>query len=121
MLCLAISSTDPVQYSWRLPESVTWIPLSQALDNMLLYIEDQKREKEPPDFEQFKTAVVQAAVNSVFLAPESLEEPGHTVCVRVSHGYSARGLAHSMTLFSLVGLDIQEREGHLLSGVLLRP
>ena len=28
-------------------QSVTWIPLSEALDNMLLYIEDQKLEKEP--------------------------------------------------------------------------
>ena len=26
-------------------QSVTWIPLSEALDNMLMYIEDQKREK----------------------------------------------------------------------------
>ena len=32
---------------------VTWIPLSEALDNMVLYIEDQKREKEPQDFERF--------------------------------------------------------------------
>ena len=102
-------------------QSVTWIPLSEALDNMLLYIDDQKREKEPQDFERFKAAVVQAAVNSAFLAPELLEEPGHTGCARVSHSYSARGLAHSMTLFSLVGLDIQELEGHILRGVLLRP
>ena len=102
-------------------QSVTWIPLSEALDNMLLYIEDQKREKEPQNFERFKTAIVQAAVNSAFLALEALEEPGHTVCIHVSQGYSARGLAHSMTLFSLVGLDIQEPEGHLLAGVLLRP
>ena len=102
-------------------QSVTWIPLSEALDNMLLYIEDQKREKEPQDFERFKIAVVQAAVNSAFLAPEALEEAGHTVCIRVSHGYSARGLAHSMTLSPPAGLDIQELEGHLLPGVLLRP
>ena len=101
-------------------QSVTWIPLSEALDNMLLYIEDQKREKEPQDFERFKTAVVQAAVNSAFLAPEALEEAGHTVCIRVSHSYNAPGLAHSMALFSLAGLDIQELEGHLLPGVLLR-
>ena len=87
---------------------------------MLLYIEDQKREKEPQDFERFKIAVVQAAVNSAFLAPETLEEAGHTVCIRVAHGYSAQGLAHSMTLFSLAGIDIQELEGHLLPGVLLR-
>ena len=73
---------------------------------MLLYIEDQKREKEPQDFEQFKTAVVQAAINSSFLASESLEEPGHTVCARPSHGRSARGPARSMTVFFLVGLDI---------------
>ena len=102
-------------------QSVTWIQLSEALYNMLLYIEDQKREKEPLDFGRFKIAVVQAAVNSAFLAPELLEEAGPTVCIRVSHGYSARGLAHSMTLFSLTGLDIQELEGHLLPGVLLRP
>ena len=101
-------------------QSVTWIPLSGALDNMLLYIEDQKQEKEPQDFERFKIAVVQAALNSPFLAPEALEKAGHTVCIRVSHNYSARGLAHSMTLFFLAGLDIQELEGHLLPGVLLR-
>ena len=100
--------------------SVTLIPLSEALYNMLLYIEDQNREKAPQDFEWFKAAVVQAAVNSAFVAPELLEEPGHTVCLRVSHGRSARGLAHSMTLSSLVGLDIQALEGHLLPGVLLR-
>ena len=102
-------------------QSVTWIPLSEALDNMLLYIEDQKREREPQDCERFKVAVVQTAVNSSFLAPEALEKAGHTVCIRVSHGYSARGLAHCMTLFSLAGLNIQELEGHLLPGVLLRP
>ena len=44
------------QKPWRLPakvvrvqqsrsQSVTWIPLSEALHNMLLYVEDQKREK----------------------------------------------------------------------------
>ena len=102
-------------------QSVTLIPLSGALDNMLLYIEDQKREKEPQHFERFKTAVVKAAVNSAFLAPGSLEEPGHTVCVRVSHGRSARGVAHSMTLFSLVGRDFQALEGHTFPGILLRP
>ena len=102
-------------------QSVTWILLSEALDNMLLYIEDQRREKEPQDFERFKIAVVQAAVTAAFLAPEALEEAGHTVCIRVSRGCSARRLAHSMTLFSLAGIDIQELEGHLLPGVLLRP
>ena len=101
-------------------QSVTRIPLSLAPDNMLLYIEDQKREKEPQDFERFNIAVVQAAVNSAFLAPESLEEAEHTVCIRAWHGYSAGGLAHSMALFSLAGRDIQELEGHLLPGVLLR-
>ena len=100
---------------------MTWILLSESLDNTLLYIEDQKREKEPHDFEQFKTAVVQAAGNSAFLPYESLGEPGHTLCVPASHGCSGRGLAHSMTLFSLVGLDIQALKGHLLPGILLRP
>ena len=102
-------------------QSMTWIPLSDALDNMLLYIEDHKREKEPQDFERFKTAVVQVAVNSAFLAPEQLEEPGHTVCVGASHGRSAQGLAHSMARFSFVGRDIQALEGHHLLGILLRP
>ena len=62
-------------------QSVTWILLSEALDNMLLYIQDQKREKEPQDFERFRTAVVHAAVNSAFLAPKFLEPLGHTACV----------------------------------------
>ena len=72
-------------------QCVTLIPLSEALDNMLLYIEDQKRDIEPQDFERFKIAVVQAAVNSAFLAPEVLEGAGYTVCIRVSHGHSAWG------------------------------
>ena len=101
-------------------QSVTWIPLSEGLDNVLLYLEDEKRKKEPEDFERFKTAVVQAAVNSAFLAPESSEEPGHTVCVRASHGCSAQGLAHCMTLFSLVRQDIRSLERHVLPGILLR-
>ena len=81
-------------------QSVTWIPLSEALDNMLLYAEDQKREKEPQDFERFKTAVVQAAANSAFVAPEQLDEPGHTICVGEPHSRSARGLAHYIAPFS---------------------
>ena len=55
-------------------QSVTWIPLSEALDNMLLHIEDPKREKGPQDFERFKIAVVGTAVNSAFLPPEALEK-----------------------------------------------
>ena len=42
---------------------VTWIPLSEALNNIQLYIEEKKREKEPRVFEWFKTAVVEADVN----------------------------------------------------------
>ena len=100
---------------------MTWILLSQALDNMLLYIQDQRRKQEPQDFERFKTAVGQAAVNSAFLARELLEEPGQMVCVGASHSRSVRGLSHSMTLLSLVGLNIQGLEGHILRGILLRP
>ena len=99
---------------------MTWIPLSEVLDNMLLYIEDQKQEKEPQDLERFKTAVVQAAVNSSFLAPEQLEAPGHTVCVGVSHSWDARGLPHSIARFAFVGRDIQALEGRLLHGILVR-
>ena len=73
-------------------QSVTWILLSEAVDNMLLYIEDQKRAKEPQDFERFRTSVVQAAVNCAFPAPQSLEEPGHTVCVPASHGQVCEAL-----------------------------
>ena len=113
-------SDDIVKYKtpWRIQakvaglqqagsQSLTWIPLPEALDNMLLCIEDQKPEKEPQDFERFKTAVVQAAVNPAFLAREWLEEPGHTVCVRASYRRSAPGLVHSMTLFSLVRLTFK--------------
>ena len=85
---------------------MTWIPRSEVLDNVLLYVEDQKQEKEPQDFERFKTAIVQAVVNHAFLATESVEEPGHKVCVCASRGRSARGLAHTMTRFPLVGRDI---------------
>ena len=101
-------------------QSVTWIPLSEALDNMLLYVEDQKQEKEPQDFDRFKTAVVQAAANSAFVAPENLEEPGHTVCVGASHSRSARGLAHCIAHFFFLGGSIQAMEGRLLPGILLR-
>ena len=101
-------------------QSVTWIPLSEALDNMLLYVEDHKREKEPQDFERFQTAVVQAAANSPFVAPEQLEEPGHTVCVGASNSRSARGVTHCIARFSFVGGSIQALEGRLLPGILLR-
>ena len=83
-------------------QSVTWIPLSEALDNMLLYIEDHKWEKERKDFERFKTAVVHAPANSAFVAHELLEDPGHTVCVGVSHSRSARRLTHCIASFFLV-------------------
>ena len=78
---------------------MTWILLSKALDNILLYIENQKREEERQDIEPLKTAVVQAPVNSAFLAPELLEGPAHTVCVAASHGRIARGVAHSWHCF----------------------
>ena len=80
---------------------MTSIPLSEALDNMLLYIEDQKRGREAQDFERFQTAVVQAAASSAFVALEQLEEPGHTVYVGASHSWGARGLAHCMAHFAL--------------------
>ena len=102
-------------------QSVTRIPLSEALDNMSLYIEDQKPEKKPHDFEQFKTAVVQAVVNSAILAAEQLEETGHTVCVSASHSRSARGLAHAIARCSFVGCNIQALEELLLPAILLRP
>ena len=80
-------------------QSVTCIPLSEAPDNMLLYVEDQKREKEPQDFEQFKNAVFQAAAHCSFVAPEQLERLGHTVCGGTSHSRSVRGLAHCIYVF----------------------
>ena len=87
---------------------------------MLLYVEDQKREKEPQDFERFKTAVVQAAANSVFIAPKQLEEPKYTVSVGALHRRSVQGLAHLIARFSFVGGSIQAPEGRLLPGILLR-
>ena len=62
-------------------QSVTWIPLSQELLNMLPHVGAQKWENEPQDFNRFDSAVVQAAANSAFATPENLEEPEHTVCV----------------------------------------
>ena len=61
---------------------------------MLLYVEDRKREREPQDFDQFKSAVVQAAANTAYLAAEKFEEQGQTVCVGALRNFSARGLAH---------------------------
>ena len=101
-------------------QSVTWIPLSEALDNMPLYVENPKQEKEPQDFERFKTAVIQPAGNSAYLTPEQLEEPGHTVCGAASGSCSARGLAHCIARSFFVGGSIQALEGHLLPGILLR-
>ena len=66
-------------YLFRPPKCVTCAPLYETLHNMLLYVEDQKREKEPQDFDRFKSAVVQAAANSAYVTRENLEEPGHTV------------------------------------------
>ena len=83
-------------------QSVTWIPLSEALDNMLLYIEDQNREKVPQNFERFKTAVVQAAVNSVFLALESFKGTrAHSMFSCVTLSQCARPRALHDTVFCL--------------------
>ena len=79
---------------------MTWIPLFETLHNMLLYSEYQKRETEPQDSDRFKSAVVQAAAKSEFLAPENLEEPGHTVCVGASGKFNVRDLAHSAARLS---------------------
>ena len=98
---------------------VTWIPLSEALDNMLLYVEDKKRGKEPQDYERLKPAVFQAAGNTVYVGPKQLDEPGHTVCVGASHSRSARGLLHCIARFSLAGGIIQALEGRLPPGILL--
>ena len=98
---------------------MTLIPLSEALDNMLLYVEDQKPEKESQDFERLETAVVQAAANSAFVAPKQLQEIGPTVCVGASHSRSARGLAHSIARFSSLACSIQALDVPLLPGILL--
>ena len=71
---------------------MTWILLSGVLHNMLLYVEDQKQEKEPQGFKHFKCAVVQAAANSAYIAPKELEQPGDTVCVGAFRTFSGRGL-----------------------------
>ena len=72
---------------------MTWILLSEALHNMFPYVEEQKREREPQDFDWFKSAVVEAAANSAYVALENLEEPRHTVCDGASRNFSARDLA----------------------------
>ena len=78
---------------------MTWIPLSEALQNMLLYVEDHRREKKAQDFDRLKTAVVQAAAKSAFVAPENGEEQWHTVCVAASLNRNTRGLAHCIAHF----------------------
>ena len=75
--------------------SVKWIPLSDVLHNMLQYAEDQKRAKEPQDFDRVKSAVVQGPANLAYVTPVNLEEPGQTLCVGASRKFSAQGLAHS--------------------------
>ena len=62
-----------------------WNPPS----DMLLYVE-------PQDIDRFKSAVVQAAANSAYIAPENLEYPGHTVGVGESRNFSPKPLAHPM-------------------------
>ena len=60
-------------------QDVNRLPLSEALDNVILIVEDQIREDEAHNFEDFKTAVVQGAGNSVYVTAAELEAPGHTV------------------------------------------
>ena len=99
-------------------QSVTSIPLSEELHNMLFCAEDQKRDKEPQDFDRFKTAIVQAAANPLFVAPESWEDPGQTVCVGGSHSLAVREvcIAH----FFFLGGSNQAVTGCPLLGILLR-
>ena len=74
---------------------MTWIPLSEALTNMLLFIEDQKREKEPQYFEQFKTAVVELPSTLRFLQPSRWKNQGtQYVCVR--HTVAVREVSRNL-------------------------
>ena len=101
-------------------QPVTWNPLSEVLHNTIMYVGDHKRQEEPQDFSRFKTAVVQAAANSAFVAPGSSEEAGRTVCVSASPHRSVRGLALCTAhLFFLEG-SIQAMQGHPLPGILLQ-
>ena len=76
---------------------MTSILLSEALHNMLLYLQDEKREKEAQDLNRFKTAVVQAAVNSAFTAPEKWKNKGAQyvlVCHAIAVSEVSRTVLH---------------------------
>ena len=70
-------------------QSVTWIPLSEALDNMLLYIEDQKREKETQNPEPFTLLLSRMPSNLRFLHPSRWRNQG-TQYVFVRHRVAVR-------------------------------
>ena len=48
---------------------MTWTPLSEVLNNILLYVEDQKREREPQDCDQFKTDFSRLSLTLCLLPP----------------------------------------------------
>ena len=95
---------------WRIPakvaglqqassQFVTCIPLSEALDNMLLYVEDQKREKQPQDFEGPKLLLSRLPPTPRLLPSSSWKNQGTSMCWCVTHSQCARSRALYCTFF----------------------
>ena len=88
-------------------QSVTGIPLSEALDSMLVYIEDQKQGKESQDFDGSKLMYSRPPSTLRFLHPSLWR--AHSMCSCVTPSQCARPRALHATVFP-------RRTGHSNTG-----
>ena len=82
-------------------QDVEPIPLYEAADNLIRWVEDQRWEGLPDTYSNLKIAIVDAVQMSALVPTAELKQPGQLVCplIVVSVLFVARGLAHNVVTF----------------------
>ena len=82
-------------------QDVEPIPLSEAADNLIRCVEDQRRRGLADTYSNLKIAIVDAVQMSALVPTAELNQPGQFVCsfIFVSMLFVARGLAHNVVTF----------------------
>ena len=82
-------------------QEVEPIPLYEAADNLIRWVEDQRRRGLPDTYSNLKIAIVDAVQMSALVPTAELKQPGQFVCslIVASVLFVARGLAHNVVTF----------------------
>ena len=82
-------------------QDVEPIPLYEAADHLIRYVEDQRRRGLADTYSNLKIAIVDAVQMSALVPTAELKQPGQFVCslIIVSMLFLARGLGHNIVTF----------------------